>query len=274
MSKFIYYSILSGLVLISHCRDVLALTCTAAPSCDDLGYINTNCPKGGIKCPFDSNKMFCIRDGVSSNFSYANAINRYHIVYADGTTGKFYNSDKIPIGIVTYVHPTKSKKHGLMMSLKTFTIQNQSEAQKICAAYTTAGTMAGDWHLPDLAEISTMSAGDTFNDANEYTAYRDVLKTIPTAGDLEYSFSFYYNNSLISGGIDISNSQAVQGSFASHTFFYSRRVTTWFITPNFVSSGQTLDSASNAYISSINSSSGLTSVAATKKMQFRCVALF
>ena len=275
MKNFLYYSFLSGMALLALSGETQALTCTAAPNCADLGYTKTSCAGGGgVKCPFDSSKMFCIREGMGSEYKFVNAISRYQIAYSDGTTAKYYDDKKTPIGIVTYVHPTKSKKHGLIMSLRPFTIQNQAQAHKICAAYTTAGTMAGDWHLPDIGELATMSAGDTVESSDEYKKYRDALKTIPTAGDLEMSFSFFYGNSLITGGIDSQNASNTQGSFAGTSFSYSNRATTWYQQAYYLSDSQTADSTANAYISSVNNVSGITSVAKTKKMQFRCVAYF
>ena len=155
------------------------------------------------------------------------------------------------------------------MSLRPFTIQNQAQAHKICAAYTTAGTMAGDWHLPDIGELATMSAGDTVETSDEYTKYRDALKTIPTAGDLGMSFSFFYQN----GGIDVANTNNTQGNFQQHRSYYGA-YNKWYTSPIFVSDSQVANSTSNAYISSVNSANGITSVAKTKKMQFRCVAYF
>ena len=275
MKKLLYYSFLSGMALLALSGETQALTCTAAPSCADLGYTKTSCAGGGgVKCPFDSSKMFCIREGMGSEYKFVNAISRYQIAYSDGTTAKYYDDKKTPIGIVTYVHPTKSKKHGLIMSLRPFTIQNQAEAHKICAAYTTAGTMAGDWHLPDIGELATMSAGDTVESNDEFTKYRDALKTIPTAGDLGMSFSFFYGNSTITDGVDKQNTSNTQGSFTSHSLGYSSRKTNWYNSTIFVSDSQSADSTSNAYISTVNYANGITSVAKTRKMQFRCVAYF
>lgn len=41
------------------------ITCTAAPDCASLGYTKSvdQCPDGGMKCPFDSSKMFCVSAG-------------------------------------------------------------------------------------------------------------------------------------------------------------------------------------------------------------------
>ena len=205
---------------------------------------------------------------------FVNAISRYQIAYSDGTTNKYYNTDKTAIGIITYVHQNKDRKHGIMMSLPAFTIQNQAEARKICAAYTTAGTMPGDWHLPDLAELTTMSAGDEKETNNDYTMFRDALKTIPTAGDLEWSFSFFYENSIgsLNNGVDKKDTTNTQGNWAGHTF-YNGGNTNWYTSPHFLSASQ-YPSSNNVFVSVVNSYSGLSYVANSKKMQFRCVAEF
>ncbi len=37
----------------------LAETCTATPDCKSLGYTQTSCPDGGVKCPWNQSLMFC-----------------------------------------------------------------------------------------------------------------------------------------------------------------------------------------------------------------------
>ena len=63
------------------------ITCTAAPDCASLGYTKSvdQCPAGGMKCPFDSSKMFCVSAG-NMDFVFKNPIAVGHIVYSDGTT--------------------------------------------------------------------------------------------------------------------------------------------------------------------------------------------
>lgn len=34
-------------------------SCTPAPDCETLGYTALSCPKGGVKCPFDTTKWHC-----------------------------------------------------------------------------------------------------------------------------------------------------------------------------------------------------------------------
>ncbi len=34
--------------------------CTPTPSCEDMGYTASSCENGGLKCPFDSTKWYCV----------------------------------------------------------------------------------------------------------------------------------------------------------------------------------------------------------------------
>lgn len=36
-----------------------AQTCTPAPDCESLGYDQSVCPGGFLRCPFDADKLFC-----------------------------------------------------------------------------------------------------------------------------------------------------------------------------------------------------------------------
>lgn len=57
--------LLSGAVIlpmgILFTTTVMAETCTSAPDCAALGYTksSSDCPDGGIKCPFDTSKYYC-----------------------------------------------------------------------------------------------------------------------------------------------------------------------------------------------------------------------
>ena len=272
MKKLLYYSFLSGIALLALSGETQALTCTAAPSCADLGYTKTSCAGGGgVKCPFDSSKMFCIREGMGSEYKFNNAISRYQIAFSDGTTGKYYNEDKVAIGIITHLHNYGDRKHGIMVSLQPFAIQTIEQARKMCAAYTTAGTMAGDWRLPSLAELSTMMRGYDKDKTDDYTMFRAAFASIPTAGDLEMSFSSFYNMSLFQNGVDWYNSTTAGQPLTSHKFTYSRRTTSWTNAPIYMADAI---NGSNIYYSNLNYIGNISTIAKTKKMLFRCVAEF
>ncbi len=178
------------------------IACTQTPDCSTLGYTKTanQCPDGGIKCPFDGNKMFCV-SGESVDYVYQNTLGLHHVAYSDGTTSASYNANKLAIGLIYYIHPNGKNDHGWMLSLEQFPANTRAEAIKRCAGFSTKGTRAGDWHLPDAAEIMMMSAG---NDAtNEYTNINNALKKIPGAAQLGSSYNLHY---CMSGAADQSKS--------------------------------------------------------------------
>ena len=51
------------------------ITCTAAPDCASLGYTKSidQCPDGGMRCPFDQSKMFCV-SAENVDFVFKNEI--------------------------------------------------------------------------------------------------------------------------------------------------------------------------------------------------------
>ncbi len=44
--------------------------CVPTPDCEELGYTETECPEGGVKCPWDTTKLFC---GPSCNLTTTKA---------------------------------------------------------------------------------------------------------------------------------------------------------------------------------------------------------
>lgn len=178
------------------------IACTQTPDCSTLGYTKTasQCPDGGIKCPFDGNKMFCV-SGESVDYVYQNTLGLHHVAYSDGTTSASYNANKLAIGLIYYIHPNGKNDHGWMLSLEQFPANTRAEAIKRCAGFSTKGTRAGDWHLPDMAEIMMMSAG---NDAtNEYTNLNNAIKKVPGSAQLGASYNQHY---CMSGAADQSKS--------------------------------------------------------------------
>ena len=193
MKKLSFILTLATGSLLSFAAPAEEINCTASPSCDTLGYTQTDCPKGGIRCPFDKSKMFCVSGFGGEDFSFKNAIYQYQVVFSDGTTGTFYNADKDAIGIVTYVHPNTEGNHGIIMALNQPTVQTRANAIKYCANYVTKGTKVGDWHLADLGEMMTMQNGDLIDDTKQFSTLNEMLKTIPGAQALGVSFSYYYS---------------------------------------------------------------------------------
>ena len=202
------------------------INCTASPECATLGYTQTNCPKGGIRCPFDKTKMFCVSGFGGEDFSFKNTIYQYQIVFADGSTGTYYDDKKDPIGIITYVHPNGQGNHGLIMSLDQPPVESRAFALHYCANYTTKGTKVGDWHLADIGEIGTMQNGDEIDNTDQLNKLNNILKTIPGAQALGVSFSYYYSrkcsdsNAYLWVDCDVSSPACNDGGFDDYNPTY------------------------------------------------------
>lgn len=199
MHNIIYYSGLIGLGLWASVSSVEAadVNCTKAPNCATLGYTktSTDCPKGGVKCPFDSSKMFCLKNTASYNFQITKAVKLYDVVYHDGTTSSATSvSGKTPIGLVYHVEPDGTNMHGLIMSLEQPVLGTRQEAIDYCANYVVKGTNVGDWRLPNVTEMLRMTNEYSLGKLN--TKYWDIQQKLPAimyAEPLVYgSYAYYY----------------------------------------------------------------------------------
>ena len=78
--------------------EVQAQTCVVPPSCEELGYKQTEADCKGLdvvlKCPTDMSKMACLGSSVSQDVSLGS------ILYGDGTVASGLIAGKKPIGIV------------------------------------------------------------------------------------------------------------------------------------------------------------------------------
>ena len=86
MKKIVLLSFIATTILSLEYTDVMAQTCTAAPSCDDLGYTKSASQCSGkttLKCPFDLTKVSCEDESKNSTiplWDWANSKS------CDGTT--------------------------------------------------------------------------------------------------------------------------------------------------------------------------------------------
>lgn len=233
------------------------VTCTATPDCAGLGYTKSasQCPDGGVKCPFDASKMFCVASG-DVDFTFKSSVGLGNIVYSDGTTSSYssYNANKLAIGMVYFVHQNKKSNHGLIISLDQPVAATRAEAIKRCAGYSTKGTKAGDWHLPDLPELTALSNGNASWD--NYSNMQSYLYYVPGAMTLGYSFSASYQfkssaTDYYSGKSYLNGKPAYSGSTIYNaydsSYYWSRSDN--FSTPSYwlyasLSSGTGLDSGS------------------------------
>ena len=78
--------------------EVQAQTCVMPPSCEKLGYKQTEADCKGLdvvlKCPTDMSKMACLGSSVSQDVAVG------AILYGDGTVASGLIAGKKPIGIV------------------------------------------------------------------------------------------------------------------------------------------------------------------------------
>lgn len=155
--------------------------CTPIPSCADLGYAKTvaECNNEGVRCPWDSNKMYCPYTPVPCTIG--------SILYEDK---KCYEiSPKMPIAVVfnpdTHFALALETKLANIVEAKNTTIEipvlsgitsndgrkntqiimNYIEsssgnirypAVEFAATYSTPGTNAGDWFLPSFDEMTSI----------------------------------------------------------------------------------------------------------------------
>ena len=80
--------------------------CVATQDCATLGYTETSCKNGGIKCPF-GNAWACKGNADTGTEDSENGRDNPDctygaIYYSDGTCVKDFISEKIPIGVVAY----------------------------------------------------------------------------------------------------------------------------------------------------------------------------
>ena len=118
MKHYIISLVLVGISLVAlPVRANDTINCTATPHCTALGYTQNadSCPDGGIKCPFDETRMFCLRS-ADLGFRIKNDVKVGDFLYTDGTSSATYTPGKGVVGIVLRPHPG-NKRHALVVML-------------------------------------------------------------------------------------------------------------------------------------------------------------
>ncbi len=165
--------------------NVRAQSCLTPPSCDTLGYKQSEDDCSGmeqvLKCPFDQTKMFCV--DTTTQILQVGAI-----LYSDKTFSSDVVTGKTPIGVVFDVNKRLAvtlEQSGLMpwgvptgiysfpncdveerLSCGTDGKTNTAAiiafgkteswefpAAEYCNEYKTPGTEAGDWFLPSYSQL-------------------------------------------------------------------------------------------------------------------------
>ena len=132
------------------------INCTATPNCADLGYTKNadSCPDGGIKCPFDENKMFCLRS-ADLGFQIKNDVKAGDYLYTDGTSSATYTKGKGMVGIVLRPHPG-NPRHALVMTLTT-PYMTPIVARSYCSDGLGNGIYGTGLYLANIGELISYS---------------------------------------------------------------------------------------------------------------------
>ncbi len=199
------------------------VTCTATPDCNTLGYNKTaaNCPGSSVKCPFNSNWVFCLNGGGGNNFSIKNKVNNLDIVYSDGTTASTLNTAKDAIGVALVFETNSGYNHGIIVSAHQPPATTWTNAVKRCKDYVVKGTSEGDWRLPTFMEMVEINGWETESSTgtNQYANLNNKMKLLPQAEQLGYSYLFNYCNSGANdnGGTYLKESPACSNTNKSGT---------------------------------------------------------
>ena len=175
-----------GLIALSLlvASNATAQTCIPKPDCADMGYTETSCSGGALKCPFDTTKLFC-----TSSLPPAVECDVGMIYYSNGKCYSEYSTSYgIALGIVvvgdTLVMSApieilwcdghididgvpniggnagaKGDMNGKSNTLAIVSVHSSSgesvstSAAMYCNNYAPTGTSAGDWYLPAAGEL-------------------------------------------------------------------------------------------------------------------------
>ena len=124
-----------------------AETCTATPDCKTLGYTETSCPDGGVKCPWNTSLMYCCKKCVTCEVKTCQAGD---VLYGDK---KCYTClanrlpGQVPIGVVF----SSGKAVGLV---DLSTSATWSNANTLCSNHKPGGISG--WYLPSKDELLAM----------------------------------------------------------------------------------------------------------------------
>ena len=134
----------TSLSLIS--MNAYAESCAATPDCKSLGYTETSCPDGGVKCPWNTSLMYCCKKSAACELKSCQVGD---VLYSDK---KCYTCPintlpgQIPIGVVF----TNSKALGLT-DLGSIA---WSSIQSVCFSHRPGGVSG--WYLPTKDELLRM----------------------------------------------------------------------------------------------------------------------
>lgn len=194
------------------------INCTATPDCTSLGYTQSadSCPDGGIKCPFDEDRMFCLRS-ADLGFRIKNDVKVGDYLYTDGTSSATYTQGKGMVGIVLRPHPG-NHRHALVVMLpnqtdkeQDYVYVSQHTAMSVCSDGLGKGTFGTGKYMAGIGEMiefyglrATLNNKlSTMNGSNMYQYFSNnfISSTKKDASKYYYLSSSGYLSSDISGGV-------------------------------------------------------------------------
>ena len=171
-------------VTLLSASEAKAETCTASPDCKSLGYTESSCSDGGVKCPWNPNLLFCCKKCAPSCEVKICQIG--DVLYSDKkcyTCPNVYTLPGIPpIGVVF------SSGKAVALSDLSGTM-NWSNARSSCSSYSVGGVSG--WYLPSKDELLTM-----YNNINAVqTGLQSAVGGSKLASGYYWSSSYHHTNS-------------------------------------------------------------------------------
>ncbi len=133
----------------------LAEGCISSPSCTAMGYTESSCSDGGVKCPF-GNYWFCATKCEDKDPCQSCYVG--WILNSDMTCSYEKVSGKTPIGVVANRTITSVgaavKCVGMAVALSNIGSMDWRRANSQCNSYSASGVTG--WHLPTKEELLTI----------------------------------------------------------------------------------------------------------------------
>ena len=159
--------------------------CTPTPDCKSLGYTETSCPDGGVKCPWNTSLMYCPQ---CKQKDICLSCKVGMILNSDGSCSAEKVSSKTPIGVVAQQTITSVgaavKCVGMAVALKDLSgkmIWSVGKSQ--CNSYSASGVTG--WRLPTEEELLTIHGNIS-----------SVQDGLTKAGGTQFTSGYYWSSSV------------------------------------------------------------------------------
>ena len=164
-----------------------AETCTPTPDCKSLGYTETSCPDGGVKCPWNTSLMYCCKKCEDKPQT--------------GLIGDFYYCEGQVVGI-----KVPGQSFAIAMNDASSTM-NWHDADSYCTGYrfcrasygrlpTKAELLAIHDNITYLQEQLQKNGGQQFNSSSYWSSASDgssgYYVVTPVSGGTTWSYGHYY----------------------------------------------------------------------------------